>query len=73
VTHHPIDFHPWRNNILDYMDRADLVTPNGTPVVLRRQGLNFFVQVGNMEPVITDNNGVASYVLNQYEVGIMHS
>ena len=62
-------WHPWRCNPLDYID-ARLMTPNGDPVQLTREGMNFVVRLGGREISRTIDNAATCTVLNSIEAGL---
>lgn len=56
-------------HVLDYIGKP-LQTPDGTPVTLTRNGLDFVVTIGGQVISQTSDNAQACYVLNQAEVGL---
>jgi hypothetical protein len=64
-----INVSPFRTNVLDLVDRDDLVTQDGRKVEVRREYRDFVVIVDGKERVRTDDNLAASYCLNQVTVG----
>ena len=67
--HKEINFSPYANNVLDFIDRDDLVTPTGEAVSITRQGMDFKIQIGAHHSIAYSNHD-ASYVLNTHQVGI---
>lgn len=67
-----IDFSPFRNNVLDYVGRIDLQTPNGTEVQIKKDmfGGGFTVIIGSKTFGPKMSNVEASYVLNAHQVGV---
>ena len=71
MTHQEINFSPYANNVLDFIDRKNLVTPQGDIVRITRDGMKFKIMIGNM-PFYTYYNIQASYILNSAQVGITY-
>jgi hypothetical protein len=70
MTHRAIDFGPRWNNVLDFIGRDDLRTPDGTPVKIHQNMHAWFViQIGDKR-METPSNVEVSYILNQHEVGV---
>ena len=67
--HREIDFGPCSNNILDFINSQDLVTPAGERVLLVRSCLDFVITIGTLKWVTGDNIEV-SYILNSCQVGV---
>lgn len=69
TCHHPIQFNPFTNNVLDYVGREDLITPDGDSVkIVCRMGGGFDVTIkGKTEKNF--NNLAASAWLNKHHVG----
>ena len=67
---HLINFSPYTNNILDYIDKP-LITKDGRRVKLTRRGMEFdvFIEPIKVPIISTDNNLRVSYLLNKYAVG----
>lgn len=71
IMHHIINFHPWKNNILNYLDsKRDLVTPDGKKVVITMPLTEFVVTIDGVEIVRNADNVYVSAILDRYEVGI---
>lgn len=56
-------------HVLDYIGKP-LQRPDGTPVTLTRNGLDFVVIIGDQVVSQTSDNAQTCYVLNQAEVGL---
>ena len=66
-----ITFHPFRENILDYIGRNDLETPDGKKVIIDRSGtFDFAVRFDGEEVFRGDSNLSVSGFLNDNNVGI---
>ena len=72
MTFREINFGPYANNILDFIDRTDLVTPKGSPTRITRPGMDFVILINGLPVVSTIDNVEASYVLNYYQIGVSH-
>lgn len=70
MTHHEINFSPFATNVLDAIDRTDLVTPEGTPVRIRQSSSCCFVIDIGPAHYETRDNLVASCILNTNQVGV---
>jgi hypothetical protein len=69
TTHHKeINFGPFATNVLDVVDRRDLVTPTGEEVTVRVCSRGFVIDIGNTR-YETKDNLQASYILNTHQVG----
>lgn len=64
-----INFSPFANNVLDWIDRPNLVTFDGRPVKLTRNGMKFIVVIGEEKVYEGTSNLSASYALNMNRVG----
>lgn len=70
MNHHEINFSPYANNILDFTERNDLITPKGERVsITNLYGRGFKIAIGEHE-FMTQDNWEASFVLNSAQVGI---
>jgi len=67
---HPISFSVFRNNVLDYIGRTDLVTITGKSALIERSGMDFVVSIDRIEVYRGPVNISAAYALNMHEVGI---
>lgn len=66
-----INFHPMRNNILDFVGRQDLRTISGKSVIISRcvRGVGFIVKVDNQVSLESDCNLTVSGYLNKLRTG----
>ena len=71
MAHQEINFSQFKSNVLDFVDRKDLVTPDGDKVLITRQYMDFKIVIGN-KVHITPYNSQASYILNSAQVGITY-
>ena len=71
MAHQEINFSPY--NALDFVDRKDLVTPNGDEVrITLDMYMKFRIMIGGNPPICTYYNSQASYILNSAQVGITY-
>lgn len=71
IDHTPINFSPFATNVLTWVDRDGLITPDGLSVKIgRSMGGEFVVYVGDQVVGRTIDNNGASYLLNQRNVGL---
>ena len=68
-THHEINFSPFATNVLDWVDKSGLQTPDGQPVHITRNGMAFVIWFKGDKRETYDNLE-ASYILNSNEVGV---
>ncbi len=68
MTHSPIEWHPWRNNPLDYLG-VDLRTPTGKIVRIEKPHY-FQLYINNVLTQTMDNNMDVCAVLNELEAGV---
>lgn len=67
----PINWNPYRNNPLDHIfgrSNKQLITPDGSPVSITQDGLDFVVTIWHKRTV-TGSNINTCYFLNTNEVG----
>jgi len=64
-----INFSPYAENIIDYVDNPNLSTPDGTKVRIHMFNLHFSIHIGDTVHEISDNLA-ASYLLNINQVGV---
>jgi len=70
MTHQPINFGPFANNIFDFVGRKDLKTSDGRPVRIKQNMQGWFVvEIGGVQMVWPDNLSASAH-LNRHEVGI---
>jgi hypothetical protein len=69
MKHQPINFSPFRNNVLDYIGK-ELRTPDNKRVRIE-QGSTFRIYINDILAHETMDNIDASYFLNRREVGVM--
>lgn len=69
MTHRPINFSPFANNVLDYLGRQ-LQTPDGTEVIITKPMTEFVVKFNGITVFESNDNIAVSYFLNQREVGV---
>jgi hypothetical protein len=71
VAHVPINFSPFATNVLTWVDRDGLITPDGRPVKITRasRGCAFIISVDNQVVGWANDNVGASFLLNQRNVG----
>ena len=67
-TFQQINFNPYNNNVLDYVDNENLYTIDNKKVKINHF-IKFTIEIEGKENYITDNNIQASYYLNINEVG----
>ena len=65
-----INFTPFQNNVLDFVDRPGLVRSNGDEVTISRMGDGAFVITIAGRKYETKDNVEASYILNSAQVGM---
>lgn len=71
MTHHQIIFHPFRENILDYIGAKNLTTIEKEPVYIRRAAhTNFIIEINGKEVFRHDDNLTVSKILNDFQVGV---
>ena len=68
MTHIEINFSPFATNVIDCIERDDLITPDGKSVQIKQSGLGFVITIGTVISDILDNLS-ASYLLNTNQVG----
>ena len=68
--HKILNWHPWGDNPLDYMN-VELATPDEREVIIERWGLGFAVLVDGVEHLVTDSNAVVCGTLYELEAGII--
>ena len=69
MTHHEINFSPFATNVIDVIERTDLVTPAGLPVSIKRNSYGFVIDIGGLH-YETNDNLQASRILNTNQVGV---
>jgi hypothetical protein len=71
IEFHPINFHPMKNNMLDYVGRDDLYTRDERQVTIsQNMALEFIVKIDDFEVFRSVYNLAVSYYLNRLEVGL---
>lgn len=71
MAHQEINFSPYANNVMDFIDHGNLVTPKGDKVRITRRGTQFIIVIGE-KVHSTSYNAQASYILNSAQVGITY-
>jgi hypothetical protein len=68
---HPINFHPMKSNILDYVGRDDLFTRDERQVTIsQNMALEFIVKIDDYEVFRSVYNLAVATYLNRLEVGL---
>ena len=67
-TFQQINFNPYNNNVLDYVNNKNLYTIDNKKVKINHF-IKFQIEIEGKENFITDNNLQACYYLNINEVG----
>jgi len=67
-TFQQINFNPYNNNVLDYVNNENLYTIENKKVKINHF-IKFTIEIEGKENFITDNNLQACYYLNINEVG----
>ena len=71
MKHQKINWSPYATNVLD-ANEFDLCTPDGQPVDFHRDNAGRdFVLIVNGERLVTNDNLLMSYWMNQREIGGM--
>lgn len=64
-----MNFSPYSNNIIDYLDQA-LISGDGRSVIVKRAGMMFLIYVNDSLYRETSDNLVASYILNSLDCNL---